>query len=164
MKTLIEELMLLRGNTKASFFLIMFRLSQLLSKNKITRFFGCPFRVFYNIFVRWILGIDIPDQTQIGKGFALFHGQGLVVHSSTIIGENVTLRQNTTIGNAKKNGPCPTIGNNVQIGANCVIIGGITIGDNAIVAAGSVVVKNVPTNTIVAGNPSKVIKKRLSSK
>jgi maltose O-acetyltransferase len=52
-----------------------------------------------------------------------------------------------------------TIGNDVWIGGSCVILPGTNIGDNSIIAAGSVVTKNVPTNTIVAGNPAKILKK-----
>lgn len=51
-----------------------------------------------------------------------------------------------------------TIGNNVWIGGHCVIIGGIKIGNNSIIAAGSTVTKNIPENTIYAGNPAKEIK------
>ncbi|MEG2596970.1 MAG: maltose acetyltransferase domain-containing protein [Oscillospiraceae bacterium] len=51
-----------------------------------------------------------------------------------------------------------TIGDNVWIGGNSVINPGVTIGDNAVVASGSVVVKNVPANTIVGGNPAKIIR------
>jgi maltose O-acetyltransferase len=50
------------------------------------------------------------------------------------------------------------IGDDVWIGGSCTILPGITIGDNSIVAAGSVVTKDVPSNTVVAGNPAKVIK------
>ena len=50
------------------------------------------------------------------------------------------------------------IGDNVWLGINSIILKGVTRGDNAIVAAGSVVTKNVPPNSIVAGNPAKVIK------
>ena len=52
----------------------------------------------------------------------------------------------------------PIIGDNVIIFANAVIIGKITIGDNAIIGAGSVVLNNVEANTVVAGNPAKLIK------
>lgn len=51
-----------------------------------------------------------------------------------------------------------TIGNNVWIGGHCAIIGGVTIGDNAIIASGSVVTKDVPANTIYAGNPAKKLR------
>ena len=51
------------------------------------------------------------------------------------------------------------IGNNCVIGVNSIIMGGVKIGDNCVVAAGTVVVKDVEPNTMVAGNPAKVIKK-----
>jgi len=50
------------------------------------------------------------------------------------------------------------IGNNVWIGNNVLILKGVSIGDNAIIAAGSVVTKNVPEGSVVAGNPAKMIK------
>ena len=52
-----------------------------------------------------------------------------------------------------------TIGNNVWIGGSVSIIGGVTIGDNAVVAAGSVVIRDVPPDTLVAGNPARVVRK-----
>jgi len=51
-----------------------------------------------------------------------------------------------------------TIGNDVWIGGSCVILPGITIGDHSIIAAGSVVTKDVPSNSIVAGNPARILK------
>ena len=52
-----------------------------------------------------------------------------------------------------------TVGNNVWIGGSSTIIGGVTIGDNAVIAAGSVVIRDVPANTLVAGNPARVVRK-----
>ena len=52
-----------------------------------------------------------------------------------------------------------TIGNNVWIGGGVQIIGGVTIGDNAVVAAGSVVIRDVPANTLVAGNPARIVRR-----
>ena len=52
-----------------------------------------------------------------------------------------------------------TIGDNVWIGGGVTIIGGVTIGRNAVVAAGSVVIRDVPPDTLVAGNPARVIRK-----
>lgn len=57
-----------------------------------------------------------------------------------------------------KNGKRPIIGDNVFLGANVTIIGGVRIGNNVEVGAGSVVVKDVPDNCVVAGNPAKIIK------
>lgn len=50
-----------------------------------------------------------------------------------------------------------TIGNNVYIGNNAIILPGITVGDNVLVAAGAIVTKSIPTNSIVGGNPAKII-------
>lgn len=58
----------------------------------------------------------------------------------------------------KEYGKPVTIGNHVWIGGRAVINPGVTIGDNAIISAGAVVVKDVPANTIVGGNPAFVIK------
>lgn len=161
--TLLFDIKVNKKNTKGLLFIVFFRLSNLFSRNVILKILGLPIRLLYKIIVQWVLGIDIPDQTKIGKGFKVFHGQGLIISNLTIIGNNVTVRHNTTIGNAKHDGGCPIIGNNVNIGANSVVIGDINIGSNSFIAAGSVVVKDVPANVIVAGNPAKIIKQLVSN-
>jgi colanic acid biosynthesis acetyltransferase WcaB len=146
------------GNTKGSLFNFCFKCSSFFTKNAVLKVIGLPVRISYRIFIQYILGIDIPDTTTIGKNFNVFHGQGLVINNTVVIGDNVTVRHNTTIGNARPNGGCPVIGNNVEIGANCVLIGEIKVGNNSIIAAGSVVIKDVPENVVVAGNPAKIVK------
>lgn len=95
-----------------------------------------------------------------GGAFVLNHPYGTIINAKEI-GRNFTICQLTTIGNKEHghNNLIPTIGDNVSLGANVTIIGDIKIGNNVIVGAGSVVVKNVPNNCVVAGNPAKIIRK-----
>jgi len=108
-----------------------------------------------------VLGCDIKSETQIGTGFKIYHGaHGSVISPATIIGCNVSLRQNTTIGSKGFDGAdkSPVIENDVTIGPNACIIGSIRIGKGAVIGAGSVVVKDVPAYAVVAGNPARIIR------
>lgn len=120
-------------------------------------------RILYNIYSQMILGIDLDYRTQIGNGFCLYHsGHGSVVSVGTVIGNNVSLRQNTTIGAKGFEGAkdSPIIEDDVVIGPNVCIIGAIKIGRGAVIGAGAVVVRDVPPRAVVAGNPAKVIGER----
>jgi len=158
--TIFAEIKLLNGNTKGIFFICFFRLSSFFTRNPLLKILGIPIRGLYVVIVRWILGIDIIDSTTIGRGFSVFHGQGIVISADTIIGHRVIIRQNTTIGSKVFGGKGPVIEDEVDIGANSVIIGDIKIGRGAIIAAGSVVVKDVAAYTVVAGNPAKFLRYR----
>lgn len=85
----------------------------------------------------------------------------LTILNAKSIGKNFTFRQCTTVGNKRDgdNDNLPVIGDNVVLGANVVIIGNVTIGNNVTVGAGSVVVKDVPSNCIVVGNPAQILKR-----
>lgn len=96
-----------------------------------------------------------------GGGIYFEHAFGTRIGAKSI-GYGCTFRQLITVGVKSKNrhDEKPVIGKNVDFGVNVTCIGNIHIGDNAIIAAGSVVVKDVPENAIVAGNPAKIIKYR----
>ena len=117
---------------------------------------------------RWIsqravckTGIEIHPGAQIGKGFFIDHGNGVIIGETAIIGDNVTLYQGVTLGGTgKEQGKRhPTIGNNVMISAGAKILGSFTIGDNSKIGAGSVVLEEVPPNSTVVGVPGHVVKR-----
>ena len=150
-----------KNNIKARLILIGFRIAHLATINMLLFVILLPHLVFYRIIVEWFLGVELPYKTKIGRGVKIFHGQALVVHDGTIIGTNCVLRHSTTVGvKIFKDGTIsqsPIIGKNVDIGSNVCIIGPVTIGDGAIIGAGTVITKDVPANSIVVGNPFRII-------
>lgn len=112
---------------------------------------------------RFLFSTWIPSSAKIGENFKLgYWGLGVVIHSNTTIGNNCLIAQNVTIGRNFGDKNVPQIGNNVYIGAGSVVFGEIVIGDNVIIGSNSVVNTDIPSNTIVAGNPCKVIKQDFS--
>ena len=158
LKTLFQDWSINKNNTKGKIFALVFRAASLSTKNLLLYIIFFPFLLFYKLFFEWIVGIEIPYNTKIGRGLRVFHLPSIVINKDVIIGEYCVLRQSTTIGNKKEDGNCPIIGNNVNIGANVCIVGDIIIGDNVTIGAGSVVTKSIPSNSIAVGNPARVIK------
>lgn len=109
---------------------------------------------------RHLTGIEIHPGARIGKGLFIDHGMGIVIGETSIIGDNVLLYQDVTLGGTglEKGKRHPTIGNNVVIGAGAKILGNITIGDNSYIGANAVVVQDVPTNSTIVGVPGRVTK------
>ena len=114
---------------------------------------------FLSNFNRFLTGIEIHPGADLGPGFFIDHGMGVVIGETAQVGENCTLYQGVTLGgtslsHGKRH---PTLGNNVTVGVNAAVLGAITVGDNAKIGGGSVVVKDVPANSTVVGVPARVV-------
>jgi serine O-acetyltransferase len=107
---------------------------------------------------RFLTGIEIHPAAKLGPGLFIDHGMGVVIGETAEVGENVTLLQGVTLGGTslKREKRHPTLGNNVVVGAGAKIIGAFKIGDGSRIGAGSVVVREVPTNSVVVGVPGRV--------
>ncbi len=107
---------------------------------------------------RFFTGIEIHPAARIGAGLFIDHGMGVVIGETTEIGENVTIYQGVTLGGTslEKKKRHPTVEDNVVIGAGACILGPITIGKNSRIGSGSVVVRDVPANSVVVGVPGRV--------
>jgi len=107
---------------------------------------------------RFMTGIEIHPAARIGPGLFIDHGMGVVIGETAEVGENVTLLQGVTLGGTslKREKRHPTLGDNVVVGAGAKVIGAFRIGDNSRIGAGSVVVREVPPNSVVVGVPGRV--------
>jgi putative colanic acid biosynthesis acetyltransferase WcaB len=141
---------------KSKLIIFLFRVSNYCAyKPKITWLLTFPIFILYIFITEWILGVEIPIKTKVGKGLKLYHGVGLVINGYSIIGENFTVRQGVTIGNKTLSdgslSNSPVIGNNVELGASVIILGEITIGHNVTIGAGTVVTNSITDNKTVVG-------------
>jgi len=104
-------------------------------------------------------GVDIHPAATFGSGIMLDHATGLVVGETAVVGNQVSILQSVTLGGTgKEHGDRhPKISDGVLISAGAKILGNIRVGEGAKVGAGSVVLRDVPAHTTVAGVPAKVV-------
>jgi len=95
---------------------------------------------------------------EIGKGFFIMHGFSTILNAQSI-GNNCIVFQMVTIGLNDRSDRGPIIQDNVRICTGAIIIGNITIGENSTIGAGALVLKDVPNNCTVVGNPAYIIKR-----
>ncbi len=125
---------------------------------------GVPFLPGFIAFVsRALTGIEIHPAANIGPGFFIDHGMGVVIGETTEIGADCLLYQGVTRGGTgkEKGKRHPTLGSHIVVGAGAKILGPITIGDYVKIGANSVVLKSVPGNSIVVGVPGRIVKRKV---
>jgi len=111
---------------------------------------------------RELTNIEIHPGAEIGSDFFIDHGTGVVIGETTKIGNNVTLYSGVVLGGTsiKREKRHPTLGNDIVVGTGAKILGPITIGDNVKVGANSVVVTDVPPNSVVVGVPGRIVARK----
>ena len=138
--------------------------------HKISHFFSlAKFDLIARIisqFSRFLTGIEIHPKAKIGKNLFIDHGMGVVIGETSEIGNNVTIYHNVTLGgispsiNSNQQRDIkrhPTLEDNVVVGSGAQILGPITIGKNSLIGSNSVVTKDVPEKSVMAGIPAKRI-------
>ncbi len=110
---------------------------------------------------RIFTGIEIHPAANIGRRFFIDHGEGVVIGETTIIGDDVLVYQQVTLGGTgndlgKRH---PTVGNHVIIGAGAKVLGDIIIADHVRIGAGSVVIEDVPSHSTVVGVPGRIVQR-----
>lgn len=105
--------------------------------------------------------IDIHPGASLGRRVFIDHGIGVVIGETTIIGDDVLIYQQVTLGgvSTSKGKRHPTVKNGAVIGAGAKVLGNITLGENVKVGANSVVVKDVPADCTAVGIPARVLKR-----
>ena len=121
---------------------------------------------FISNFIRLLTSIEIHPAATIGHSFFIDHGAGLVIGETSIIGNNVTMYQQTTLGglspsinsNLQRNVKHhPTLNDNVIIGSDAQILGPVVIGKNSRIGANAVVLNDVPSDMTFVGIPARKI-------
>ena len=118
---------------------------------------------FISYLTRIITGIEIHPAARLGRRFFIDHGEGVVIGATTIIGDDVLIYQQVTLGGTgKEHGKRhPTLGNGVIVGAGAKVLGNITLGDYVRVGAGSVVMEDVPEYSTVVGVPGRIVQRKI---
>lgn len=111
-------------------------------------------------------GADILPGCSIGRGFLLPHPTAVVIGHGVVMGRDCTVLQSVTIGEKFADGrpphDYPVIGDRVVIGAGAVILGRVSVGSDVSIAANSVVISDIPSGSVVAGSPARVIRSNIS--
>lgn len=136
--------------------LLLHRLAHGLYKSRF--FFAAR---FVSQFSRFMTGIEIHPGAKIGRFVFIDHGMGVVIGETAEVGDKCVLFHGVTLGgtttaHVKRH---PTLGTNVIVGAGAKLLGNIYIGDNCKIGANSVVLKDIPHNTVAVGAPAKVVKR-----
>lgn len=109
--------------------------------------------------VRLATGIDIPRSVTIGPGLMIHHFGGITLNPAVVMGSGCTLRHGVTIGNRETN-DAPVLENDIELGAYAQILGPVRIGSRAKIGAMSLVLTDVPADSVAVGIPARVLQRK----
>ena len=123
-----------------------------------------PLKLYYTVKLKLMsykTQIQIPARTKIGEGFYIGHTGRVIIHPEAVLGKNMNIGTGVTIGYENRGVRCgaPTFDGNCWIGTNSVVVGNIKIGEDVMIAPLTFVNFDVPSHSIVIGNPAKIIHK-----
>lgn len=108
---------------------------------------------------RFCTGVEIHPGATIGRRFFIDHGMGVVIGETAVIGDDVLMYHNVTLGGTslEKTKRHPTIEDGVLIGMGAKVLGNITVGAHARIGANAVVIKDVPPDSTAVGIPARIV-------
>lgn len=119
--------------------------------------------VMFEYLIRIIFSSDISCKASIPSDVIFVHGHDIVIGENVVIGKGCKIFNGVTLGNKdteSSENQQPTIGNNCVVSTGAKILGGLMVGDNCIIGANSVVLTDIPSNSVAVGVPARVIKRR----
>lgn len=127
-----------------------------------SRWLRAPLSLLYRVLFRRCCvryGIELPYTVRLGERVVFEHQQGIVIHGSSVIGDDCIIRHGVTLGNRWLEAPldAPLLGRRVNVGAGAVILGAVSLGDDVQVGANAVVLDDVPAGATVAGPKAQVL-------
>jgi len=148
---------LLQGFRSKGFKYLFFMRLVAAAKNPVTK-------LIYRLLLRhytYKYGFQIPPQAKIGGGLFIGHFGTVVISVHAQIGINCNLAHSVTLGATRRGAMkgAPKLGDYVWVGAGAVLVGNIKIGSNVLIAPNAFVNFDVPSNSLVIGNPGKIISK-----
>lgn len=141
---------------------VLYRVAHALRQKRVPGFPAILSRLSQHLYA-----VDIHPGARVGPGLVLVHGFGVVVGSATNIAGNCVIFHGVTLGDrgsewvgTRREDGHPTVGRGCIFGAGAKVLGPVTIGDNCVVGANSVVNRDIPSNSVAAGLPARVINTR----